>query len=359
MPRWAAPENCPFDVNLKRFNQQSRGDHWEGGYYFEVLSSATPGHRFWDSDLRVVIDFGRREYKFTTTGCDEDVGHVIIGESPNSFTILADDSAKLVTEGRFGCAVNLIDLELTGQGLGPPRVRCHELSPPPPPPLPWPPPPLAPPPPPPPAPPPPPPPPEPPSPPPPCPAPPPAPPEPSPPPPSPRHPPPPSPSPPPSPLPPPTAAALIRGGVTSVAGDSFFGTEVTVVALLLLTLAALRWVSQRHSHSDDEDTDDDDDDDGDDGDEVGGWLHEAEGDKEAGEPETSRRVQPRGRREDRTAAKKGTASARRGSHGRGGRGGHERVALTEEEAEAAEATDSMGVRNPSERERRRRKANCK
>ena len=95
MPRWAAPENCPFDVNLKRFNQQSRGDHWEGGYYFEVLSSATPGHRFWDSDLRVVIDFGRREYKFTTTGCDEDVGHVIIGESPNSFTILADDSAKL------------------------------------------------------------------------------------------------------------------------------------------------------------------------------------------------------------------------------------------------------------------------
>ena len=91
MPRWAAPENCPFDVNLKRFNQQSRGDHWEGGYYFEVLSSATPGHRFWDSDLRVVIDFGRREYKFTTTGCDEDVGHVIIGESPNSFTILADD----------------------------------------------------------------------------------------------------------------------------------------------------------------------------------------------------------------------------------------------------------------------------
>lgn len=75
---WAAPEDCPFAVNTQRFNQQTRGDHWDGGYYFEVLSSAVPGHRFWGSDLKVVIDFGRREYKFTTTGCDEDAGHIIV-----------------------------------------------------------------------------------------------------------------------------------------------------------------------------------------------------------------------------------------------------------------------------------------
>ena len=99
-----------------------------------------PGHRFWGSDLKIVIDFGRREYKFTTTGCDEDVGHIIvsspraeislpesatssnvlmsrqspnlavqIGDSPSTFTVLADESAKLITEGRFGCAVNLIE----------------------------------------------------------------------------------------------------------------------------------------------------------------------------------------------------------------------------------------------------------
>ena len=65
---WAAPEDCPFELNLERFNQMTRADHWPGGFYFEVISvEAYPGHRFWDSDLKVVIDFGQREYRFTTT----------------------------------------------------------------------------------------------------------------------------------------------------------------------------------------------------------------------------------------------------------------------------------------------------
>jgi hypothetical protein len=34
---------------------------------------------------------------------------VQIGDSPSTFTIMADENAKLITEGRFGCAVNLIE----------------------------------------------------------------------------------------------------------------------------------------------------------------------------------------------------------------------------------------------------------
>ena len=37
---WSAPEDCPFRINQERFSKNTRGDHWDNGFYFEVLSEA-------------------------------------------------------------------------------------------------------------------------------------------------------------------------------------------------------------------------------------------------------------------------------------------------------------------------------
>lgn len=181
--RFAHPVDCPFELNRERFESTGRDSHWDGGYYFEVFVGGSEHdmqsdamEHFWQSDRVLVVDFEGRDFSFAQNACDENVTPLIEAVTTQSFSVRVRSGALLITEGRFGCAVKvhahrahtrspsrtkatsvwlvcplhcavctracLCVLQVQEHGAPrPPRIRCHQISPPPPPPLPLPPPP--------------------------------------------------------------------------------------------------------------------------------------------------------------------------------------------------------------------------
>ena len=249
--RYANAANCPFDLNRERFFGTGRDSHWKGGYYFEVFLGGPARDMeseemmyFWETDRVVDIDFEGREFEFAANACDENVTPLIEDVQNDKFSIRVRSGSLIIQEGRFGCAVKVAE----HGAPRPPRIRCHEISPPPPPPSPDPPPPCPP---------------RPPSPPPPSPPPPPppSPPPPSPPPPSPKPSPPPSPPPqlppPPSPFPPPLSPPPDVVGAIARELNGPIGIGVGLIALLAFLKAsgmlnawyedAMEWWASRSS----------------------------------------------------------------------------------------------------------------
>jgi hypothetical protein len=140
-------EDCPFSMNVERYDGHGQWDTWQGGFFIEVLVHATAKHRFWDTDQLVDIDFAPHSYEVRDNACDENVD--IFEKAKGSFTVQVKPTAAATINGpvgRFGCAINGIP---STEGKPPSqeiRVRCHTFSPPPSLPPPPPPPPLAPPP---------------------------------------------------------------------------------------------------------------------------------------------------------------------------------------------------------------------
>jgi hypothetical protein len=80
---WA--EDCPFALNLDRYNNDKGYDQWPGGFYIEIAVEATPKHRFWQSDLLVVVDMAPHVYEVRQHACDENVE--ILEQDATSFTV--------------------------------------------------------------------------------------------------------------------------------------------------------------------------------------------------------------------------------------------------------------------------------
>ena len=80
--------NCPFRLNLERFEEPSRADHWPGGLYFEVLVSATRSSSFWETDHKVMIQFDE-EMELAENGCDESV--TVVHSYARGFAVAHED----------------------------------------------------------------------------------------------------------------------------------------------------------------------------------------------------------------------------------------------------------------------------
>lgn len=112
--RMPATDDCPFELNVERYNTGGQGyDHWPGGFFVEVLVHATPQHRFWSTEDLVVIDFTPHRYEIRHNACDENVD--IFEKSAHSVTVEVKPTAAATINGpvgRFGCAINgLMDNE--------------------------------------------------------------------------------------------------------------------------------------------------------------------------------------------------------------------------------------------------------
>ena len=117
MQRYANSADCPFELNRDRFDEGGRDSRWDGGIYFEVfvggrnhedMESEAMMH-FWESDRTVEVDFEGRTFEFAENACDENVTPLIEQVRSDAFSIVVRPGSLLMTEGRFGCAVKVLE----------------------------------------------------------------------------------------------------------------------------------------------------------------------------------------------------------------------------------------------------------
>ena len=129
---------CPLRLNSERWNSPESllQDRWSGGFYIEVLVSATRDHPFWDTTTLAVIDFGE-PVEVRENACDQNVQ--LWAHSETSLTVHLKPNAVAQiggTVGRFGCGINGMLRGESAPQLGQITLTCVQMEPPsPPPPL--------------------------------------------------------------------------------------------------------------------------------------------------------------------------------------------------------------------------------